>query len=402
LHTLGAASGAHTVVATLTAPPSVPPVRFTTNAIAQAGVQLVAEMPVEPDYGIHDTYVRNGIAFVCAWNTGVIIYDVGNGIRGGSPSHPVEVSRILPPPGIGSVVRGAIHNAWWFHNPASGEARYLFLGQEGPGILGSSSRGDIYVVDVRNLASPQVVAQFTISGSGTHNFWIDEPAQTLYAAYYDAGVVALDVSGTLSGNLASRQLARIEPGSPTATYVWGVQVANGAVYASDMLSGLWQLAPASGGLAVQGGGRNVLERYTSDLWVSGQVAYTGTWGSVPRRDSLGNLNPGDVIKIWSLGGGGAPVLSDSIKISGVQTISDLEVTQDGRLLIITSERGSAAGFFAFSLANPLAPQQVGSMAVSSGLHTGTIGVIGGRTFLFGARNPPGPALMVFDVSSLVP
>ena len=34
------------------------------------------------DYGIHDTYVRDGLAFVFAWNTGVIIYDVGNGIRG--------------------------------------------------------------------------------------------------------------------------------------------------------------------------------------------------------------------------------------------------------------------------------------------------------------------------------
>ena len=33
-------------------------------------------------YGIHDTFVRDGLAFVFAWNTGVIIYDVGNGIRG--------------------------------------------------------------------------------------------------------------------------------------------------------------------------------------------------------------------------------------------------------------------------------------------------------------------------------
>ena len=37
-------------------------------------------MPIPPAYGIHDTYVRDGLAFVFAWNTGVIIYDVGNGI----------------------------------------------------------------------------------------------------------------------------------------------------------------------------------------------------------------------------------------------------------------------------------------------------------------------------------
>ena len=61
--------------------------------------------------------------------------------------------------------------------------------------------------------------------------------------------------------------------------MWGVQLSNGSVYASDMVTGLWQLAPASGGLAVLGGGQNVLERYSSDLWVEGAVAFTGTWGT---------------------------------------------------------------------------------------------------------------------------
>jgi hypothetical protein len=70
---------------------------------------------------------------------------------------------------------------------------------------------------------------------------MDEARQILYAAYYNGGVVALDVSGTLTGNLASRELARITPGGAGNTFVWGVMVANGDVYASDMLSGLWQL-----------------------------------------------------------------------------------------------------------------------------------------------------------------
>ena len=45
-------------------------------------------MPIPPDYGIHDTYVRDGLAFVFAWNTGVIIYDVGNGVAAGRPESP--------------------------------------------------------------------------------------------------------------------------------------------------------------------------------------------------------------------------------------------------------------------------------------------------------------------------
>ena len=54
-------------------------------------------------------------------------------------------------------------------------------------------------------------------------------------------MVALDVSGTLSGDLSSRLLAQLAPGGAGDTYTWGVQLANGTLYAIDMLSGLWQL-----------------------------------------------------------------------------------------------------------------------------------------------------------------
>jgi hypothetical protein len=87
------------------------------------------------------------------------------------------------------------------------------------------------------------VAFFHVNGAGTHNFWMDEERQILYAAYYNAGVIALDVSGTLSGNLSTqgRVLSQIKPGGNGNTYTWGVQLANGSLYAIDMLSGLWQL-----------------------------------------------------------------------------------------------------------------------------------------------------------------
>ena len=121
---------------------------------------LTATVPVPADYGIHDTYVRDGLAFVFAWNTGVIIYDVGNGRSGGSPAEPVEVSRLVP--SDNGVPGGpAVHNGWWFHNPVSGERRYLFLGQEGPGVVGAQASGDIHVVDVSDLSDPREVAFFS-------------------------------------------------------------------------------------------------------------------------------------------------------------------------------------------------------------------------------------------------
>ncbi|MGH9261379.1 MAG: Ig-like domain-containing protein, partial [Acidimicrobiales bacterium] len=298
-YTLGTA-GTDTVSAALVGS-VLPPVRFTATAAAQP--TLVAQVPIPASYGIHDTFVRDGLAFVSAWNTGIMIFDVGNGIRGGSPASPQLVST-TPTAG------GQAHNAWWFHNPNTSEKKYLFVGQEGPGAIGSSSSGDIHVLDVTSLVNPVEVATYHLNGAGTHNFWIDEQAQILYAAYYNAGVVALDVSGTLPANLASRELWRLPPGGAGNTYTWGVQLYNGSVYAIDMLSGLWQLR-ATAPAGVLAGGNNVPERYGSDLWVHGGYAYTGTWGF---RSASGNA-----VKIWQLDAGGAPTLVDSIVQPGVST-----------------------------------------------------------------------------------
>ena len=70
---------------------------------------------------------------------------------------------------------------------------------------------------------------------------MDESQQILYAAYYNGGVVALDVSGTLSGDLSSRLIARLAPGGAGNTYMWGVQLVGESLYAIDMVSGLWEL-----------------------------------------------------------------------------------------------------------------------------------------------------------------
>jgi hypothetical protein len=209
------------------------------NVTDPGNISLVATVPVPANYGIHDTFVRDGLAFVFAWDTGVIIYDVGNGMAGGSPASPVEVSRLVT--SASGSTSPEVHNGWWFHNPVTDEKRYLFIGQEGAAVIGSQASGDIHVVDVSDLTDPQEVAFFHIDGAGTHNFWMDEEKQILYVAYYNAGVVALDVSGTLSGNLSGRLLSQIRPGGNGNTFTWGVQLANGSLYASDMLGGLWQL-----------------------------------------------------------------------------------------------------------------------------------------------------------------
>lgn len=355
-------------------------------------VVLVDTVPIPENYGVHDEFIRDGLAFVCAWKTGVLIYDVGNGMKGGSPANPVLVSQVVT--SDSQHVGIDDHNSWWFHNPATNEKRYLFVGQEGPGVIGTSSSGDIHVVDVSDLTSPTEVAVFHRAGAGTHNFWMDEAHQILYAAYYNGGVVAIDVSGTLSGDISSRLIDTLSFGAGT-TYTWGVQLYNGSLYAMDMLSGFWQLSTNDGALSVAAGGNNVPERFGSDLWVADGYAYTGTWGL---RSTYGNA-----VKIWRLDATGAPTLVDSIVTPNIVTVSDVEVSDDNKLLMFSTENGPNSGFWFYRLTDPAHPTFAGKYlvgGVSSGIHTATFARINGKLYVFGAKDPSGAALIILDVTAL--
>lgn len=364
-------------------------VTFSSNALGGIGPYLVASVAVLPNYGIHDTYVRDGLAFVSAWNTGILIYDVGNGIKGGSPSNPVLVGSTTTP-------GGSDHNSWWFHNPNNGEKKYLFVGEEGPGQIGASSSGDIHVLDVSDLTNPHQVGFYHMSGTpnsaGTHNFWMDEANQVLFAAYYNGGVVAIDVSGTLSGDISSREIDRFVPAA--GAYVWGVQQDNGSIYLTDMVFGLWQLSFVNNTFALAAGGNNVPERFSSDLWVHNGYVYTGTWGN---RGVLGNA-----LKVWHLDGTGGPTLVDSVITPAITTVSDDEVTADGKMLMFGAEGGGNNGFHFYDLTDPSHPTFIASYLVGTGIHTATFATIGGRLYAFGAKDPGSPELMILDVTSLVP
>ena len=197
---------------------------------------------------VHDVFVRDGILFTALWDAGVKIWDIG-GAGSGSISAPVPLGSV-------GTVGGEVHNIWWFHNAQNGDKRYAFVGQEGPGAVGVASSGDIHVIDVSDFAAPREVAFYHLQGAGTHNFSVDEARGILYAAYYNGGIRALDVTGDLSSCAPSaksadgrcdlgkmgRELAHGLTGVGPV-YVWGVQYVGGRVYASDMLNGIWKLNP---------------------------------------------------------------------------------------------------------------------------------------------------------------
>lgn len=204
---------------------------------------------------VHDTFLRDGILFVALWNDGMEIWDVGGAGRGGTPANPVVLGTV-------KTVGGEVHNVWWYHD-ASGGKKFAFVGEEGPGTIGSASRGDVHVVDASDLTKPREVAFYHVDGAGTHNFSVDEANGVLYAAYYNGGVRALDVRGELGSCTGSQQVT--DPGTGVVrcdlkamgreiatgllelnrpVYVWGVQYVSGGLYASDMLSGIWKLGAA--------------------------------------------------------------------------------------------------------------------------------------------------------------
>ncbi|MEP6618173.1 MAG: hypothetical protein ABJE47_02615 [bacterium] len=206
---------------------------------------------------VHDTFVRDGLLFLALWDDGVAIWDIGGGGKGGSPSAPVELGHVR-------TAGGEVHNIWWLKDPVTGSARYAFIGQEVPGAFGVASSGDVHVVDIGTMSAPKEVAFYTSGEAGTHNFSVDEANGILYAAYYNGGVRALDVRGDLGtctdaqrsvplGSSAIlcdlRKMGRelgiglLDQGTPV--YVWGVQYLDGAVYASDMINGIWKLRPVS-------------------------------------------------------------------------------------------------------------------------------------------------------------
>jgi len=195
----------------------------------------------------HDTFVRDGLLFTAMWHDGLGIWDIGGGGRGGTVSNPVLLSTLVTRDGF-------VHNLYWQHDPVTGSRRWLFVGQETP--LGNLQfRGDVHVVDVKDLTAPREVAFFHVEGAGSHNFSVDEDAGILYAAFYTGGVRALDIRGDLGHcddaqraadgrcdlSLMHREAGRGLTAEGRPVLVWGVQWQAGTLYASDIFNGLWKI-----------------------------------------------------------------------------------------------------------------------------------------------------------------
>jgi plastocyanin len=195
---------------------------------------------------LHDLQVKDGLVYLAYWRDGLVILDVGKGIKGGSPEHPQFVSqfRFNHHELYGNGWLAGTHSVFRYQN-------YLFVGDEVfPPIFDIHDRkripvrGIVHVLDVTDITNPRKVAEYPVPEAGAHNMWVDN--DMMYMGYYNGGGRIVDVSGELRGDLyrQGREIGRLWAGDPQGfrpnlPFTWGAQPHNGLIYFNDVHSGIW-------------------------------------------------------------------------------------------------------------------------------------------------------------------
>lgn len=202
-------------------------------------------VPDSPERFLSDLAVQDGLAYLAYWDDGLVILDVGRGIRGGTPERPRLVSQVRYRTEWRNRTYGNTHYAFPYTNRAG--RRYVFVADQILPLGADLNRrqeigGQLHVFDATDPGSPVAVASYEATGYGVSRFWVQN--DTLYAGTNNGGLRALDVSGDLRGRIQRRELAVLATGDPggfvpNLTFTWAAMPHNGLVFATDFNSGLW-------------------------------------------------------------------------------------------------------------------------------------------------------------------
>lgn len=159
------------------------------------------------------------------------------------------------------------------------------------------------------------------------------------------------------------------------------------------------LTPTPYDLTSQGQGV-VSERFTAELWVTGNTAYTTSWGT---RTTNGVQVRGNAVKIWDVSGS-TPSLVDSLIIADVTTTGDVQATSDGKYLVVATE--PAGTIVIYDLQNPRAPSIITRFQnadIQNGVHTAEVQSVNGKLYGFLSIDPRGTdkaRLVIVDLSNI--
>jgi len=146
-------------------------------------------------------------------------------------------------------------------------------------------------------------------------------------------------------------------------------------------------------LAVRGQGV-FAGRYTAEVAARDHWVYTTTWGF---RTATGNA-----LAIWDAAGA-APVLRDTIIVDGATTLGDVQISDDGTLLVVATERaGGSIVIFDRTVPDSLVQlTRYSTAATTAGVHTVKLGRVNGRHYAFLCIDPASnePAqLVIVDIT----
>jgi hypothetical protein len=188
--------------------------------------------------GIH---VSGGLAYLSAGADGVWILDVGDGRWGGAPAAPALVTSYAYDDG---------HAAAAFPYLNSDGRAYLFVGDR---------LGSVRVLSADDPESLVEVARYEVPEAVVHGFHI--AGDQLSAAYGQAGLRVVDVSGELRGDLyrQGREIASFSTGHPAGTppntpLAFDAHTHGQTTFVMDGSSGVWAIRLESTRAGEAGGG----------------------------------------------------------------------------------------------------------------------------------------------------
>lgn len=127
----------------------------------------------------------------------------------------------------------------------------------------------------------------------------------------------------------------------------------------------------------------ITDRYSAEVWARGNHAYTTTWGN------RGNPQvPGNTIYIWDVRA--APTLVDSTVVpdvrtgSPIRTLGDVQVSDDGTLLVVPTEP-TPGSIEIYDLTDPVKPRSLArftSPNITRGVHTCALQRVNGTLYAF--------------------
>ncbi len=322
---------------------------------------------------------------------------------------PVEIVASTVRDGGGNAIPGASLAVSPSEIPtlAAGDSRVIALDLSVPESVADGE----YRIDVEARVEGRTVASFGATFSVTR---ADGPV-----------VVALEITG---GGSASEQGDVLEFGAtardgqgtvlPDVVVAWSVEPASAGLVTSRGEFVGYAIGPASviahagdaadtveiavssrdvpAGILEVRAHRVVPERYTSDHWESGDVAFTGTWGC---RAVTGGMC-GNTLYVWDITTRDSPVLSDSVLVDA-RVVNDVKVSADGAIAIITHEASGdgSNGITLLDLSVPHHPSVITRFApadLAPGVHN--VWIDGTHAYLVVDGAVPDAGLRVIDIA----